>query len=169
MKQAIFITGFNNWGKTSIIQHLFNDRQRYFYGSSYRIEGINADFTVETHSNDDYGGIGWLNLIINRLSRENRDDLSLFTALCPTLQDENNFIELLNNQIFNDYQQLNVFLIENKWEHHATLNVNNIVNAGNGIRNINFININVDGNLETDEERWNAKIDQIIMELRRLF
>ena len=100
MKQAVFITGFNNWGKTSIIQHLFDDRIRFFQEWDYRITGVNANFTVETHSNDDFWGQSWSDKVQERLDNESKPDLDLFTALCPTMHDNNNFVELLSNAPF---------------------------------------------------------------------
>ena len=80
MKEAVFITGFNNWGKTTIIQELFNNRQRFYNGWSYQIPGVNSDFTVETHSNDDWWGIDWADKVNERLKREVSPNLNLFTA-----------------------------------------------------------------------------------------
>ena len=169
MKQAVFITGFNNWGKTSIIQHLFDDRIRFFQEWDYRITGVNANFTVETHSNDDFWGQSWSDKVQERLDNESKPDLDLFTALCPTMHDNNNFVELLSNAPFTSYHKLHIFLIEYKWEHHAKLIIDNIVNAGSRIPNVNFITINADQNQTTDDARWNAKTAQILQELTRIF
>lgn len=169
MKQAIFITGFNNWGKTSIIQHLFDDRSRFYYGWDYRITGVNANFTVETHSNDDFWGQSWADKVQERINNETKPNLNLFTALCPTMHGNNNFVDLLSNAPFTAYDKLHIFLIEYKWEHHAKLIIDNIVNGGTSIPNINFITINADRSQTTDDERWNAKTTQILQELIRIF
>lgn len=169
MKQAVFITGFNNWGKTSIIQHLFDDRQKFYHGYHYSIAGVNADFTVETHSNDDEWGQSWADKVQVRIDGETHPDLNLFTALCPTIHDNNNFIELLSNAPFTSYDKLHVFLIEYKWEHHAKLILNNIITAGWLIPHINFITINSDHSQITDQDRWDAKTSQIRKELSLIF
>lgn len=169
MKQAVFITGFNNWGKTSIIQHLFNDRQRFFNGTSYRIQGVKADFTVETHSNDDYWGQSWIDIIQQRIANESKQDLNLFTALCPTMHKDNYFVDLLSNAPFSFYDKLHIFLIEYKWEHHSKLIIDNIINEGQRIPNVNFIIINADQNQITDQARWDAKTSQIEHELKLIF
>lgn len=169
MKQAIFITGFNNWGKTSLINKLFNNRKRYHYGWFYTINGINAKFTVESHSNDDYWGQSWVDLITSRIKAEQHQGLNLITALCPTIHDNNNFIKLLNSPVFSYYSKLNVVLIEYKYEHHAKLIIPNIINIGQSIPNVNFITINADQNLATDQLRWSAKTNQLLHEITNLF
>ncbi len=169
MKQAIFITGFNNWGKTSLIYNLFNNRNRYQYGRLYTIKGINANFTVESHSNDDYWGQSWIDLIERRVNAEQHQDLNLLTALCPTIHDNNNFINLLQKPVFSTYKKLNVILIEYKYEHHAKLIIPNIISAGQAVPNINFITINADQNLPTDILRWPAKTKQLWQEIANLF
>ena len=169
MKQAVFITGFNNWGKTSIIQHLFDGRTRFFQGWDYDITGINGNFTVETHSNDDFWGQGWSERVQERISNETKPDLNLFTALCPTLHTNNNFVDLLSDALFTSYDRLHLFLIVYKWEHHAKLMIDNIINAGSRIPRVNFIIINADENLTTDTEKWDAKTAQIFQELTRIF
>lgn len=171
MRQATFITGFNNWGKTTIIQSLFNNRHRYYYGARYTINGVNVntEFTVESHSNDDYWGYPWIELLEGRINRSPDNGENLFSALCPTLEDENNFVELLSNRIFQTYDRLNIFLIEYKWEHNAKLIIENIEEQGQLISNVNFIRINADENLNLDGERRNAKLQQIQAELQLLF
>lgn len=168
MKQAVFITGFNNWGKTRIIQHFFN-RERFYQSWPYGIAGINANFTVESHSNDDWWGQNWVDHVQERIDNETSNDLNLFTALCPTIHDNNNFVDLLSSLPFTSYDQLHIFLVEFKWEHHARLMIDNIINAGRGIPNVNFIIINADQNLTNDQARWDAKESQIRRELQRLF
>lgn len=169
MKQAVFITGFNNWGKTSLIQHLFDDRQRFFHGASYRIQRVNANFSVETHSNDDYWGQSWANIVQQRITNESQSDLNLFTALCPTMHGNNYFVDLLSNPPFSLYDKLHIFLIEYKWEHHAKLMIDNILNEGRKIPNANFVIINADQNEVTDQARWIAKTNQIEQELMKIF
>mgnify|MGYP000034032272 FL=1 len=167
MKQAVFITGFNNWGKTRIIEHLFR-RRRFHNGWYFAIPGINANFTVESHSNDDWGS-AWPVRVQNRINREPISDLNLFTALCPTMDINNNFVNLLSNPPFTAYDKLHIILIEYKWEHHAKLIINNITTAGANIPNVNFITINADQNQLTDQSRWQAKTSQIRQELGILF
>jgi hypothetical protein len=171
MKQAVFITGFNNWGKTLIINELFHNRIRFYHGRTYQINNVNfnTQFTVETHSNDDLWGQSWIDNLQNRINNSPDAGKNLFTALCPTMHDNNNFIDLLSNQLFADYDNLYVFLIEYKFEHHAKLITDNIISAGENIPNVNYIVINADHGLMDDSERWNAKLGQIRQELNNIF
>ncbi len=171
MRQASFITGFNNWGKTSIIQDLFGGRLRYLQGWKYRISDVNfnTEFTVETHSNDDYSGQNWVDIIQERIDNSDNNGENIFVALCPSLEAGNNFITLLSQPTFANYDRLNIFLIEYKWEHHAKLIIENIINSAKHIQNINFIVINADKNLTNDNDRYNAKIDQIKNILNTLY
>lgn len=171
MRQAFFIAGFNNWGKTTIIEDLFNSRRQYRQGWTYRITGVNFnnEFTVETHSNDDYTGQSWVDHVQERIDNSPDNGENLFTALCPSMESHNNFLTLLSQPTFSTYDRLHIFLIEYKWEHHARLIINNIVNTGRNIPNVNFIVINADQNLTTETQRRGAKVSQIRQELNRIF
>jgi len=61
MRRAILLTGFSNWGKTWHVYSLFGQR-RFNYGNAYSIPGVNAKFTVESHSNDDYDAQRYLGM-----------------------------------------------------------------------------------------------------------
>ena len=67
MYKAIFIARFNNWGKTSIINDLY-DKTIFQYGYHHPITGVNLKtrFIVDSHFNDDLGGEGWINRIQKR-------------------------------------------------------------------------------------------------------
>jgi len=170
MKKAIFITGFNNWGKSTIITSLFDDRSRFYYGWTYPINNANFQdkFTVESHSNDDWWGQGWIDRLQERIKNSPDNGQNIFTALCPTMHVNNNFVDLLNKSLFSEYQ-LYIFLIEYKFEHHAKLLINNIINAGQGIPQASFIVINADRDLQIEAERLEAKLRQIRQELNKIF
>ncbi|MER3328678.1 MAG: hypothetical protein RIF34_03790, partial [Candidatus Kapaibacterium sp.] len=93
MGNAIFITGFSNWGKTTIINDLFNGRKSFYQGKEYEIHDINstAKFTVDSHSNDDYQGKAWLDIVKNRQFNSPTKGYNLLTALCPSTEENNNF------------------------------------------------------------------------------
>lgn len=168
MKQEVFITGFNNWGKTTIIEGLFNQK-RFHQGTTYQISGVNADFTVESHSNDDWGGARWVKHVLKRINAETKSDLNLLTALCPTIEKNNEFVNLLSNVPFTSYDNLYIFLIEYKWDNHAKLIIENIIGEGNKIPNVNFILIKEDQDQSTANERLNEKINQIKQKLMNIF
>lgn len=171
MRQAFFISGFNNWGKSTIISDLFNDRERFLYGYLYSIRGVNfnTQFTVQSQSNDDLWGQNYVNKVTERINAAPDGGQNLFSALCPSMETTNNFVQILTNPPFIDYDKLHVFLIEYKWEHHAKLIIKNILQAGQQISNVNFIVINADQNLTDDTQRYNAKITQIRHELNNIF
>jgi 2C-methyl-D-erythritol 2,4-cyclodiphosphate synthase len=170
MKQAVFITGFNNWGKSCIIGDLF-DRSHFYHKRTYPIIGVNFEtqFTVETHSNDDWWGQKWIDKIFERIGNSPDNGKNLLTALCPTMHENNNFIYLLSKPPFADYDKLHIFLIEYKFEHHAKLMIDNIITVGQHIPNANFIIINADQNFVNDTERRKAKLGQIRKELNKIF
>ena len=171
MRRAVFITGFNNWGKSTIIRDLFNGRKRFRYDELYAMSGVNfaTEFTVQSQSNDDLWGQAWADKVIFRNGLSPDNGANLLSALCPAVEKTNNFINLLSNPPFNSYDKLYIFLIEYKWEHHAKLIIDNIISAGQHIPNIDFIVINADQNLINDDERYNAKIVQIQQELESIF
>ncbi|MEI6089385.1 MAG: hypothetical protein WCR42_02945 [bacterium] len=168
MKQAVFIGGFNKWGKTTIIFDLFG-RYRFNYGQIYPISGLNTKFTVETHSNDDFSEQKWLNLVQKRIDTSPDDGQNLFTTLCLTLHKDFNFVDLLNNPPFSNYDKLHIFLIEYKYERHAKLMIDQIISDGQNLHNANFITINADQDFIIDSERRNAKLGQIREKLLEIF
>jgi len=169
MNQAIFITGFNNWGKTTIIQNLFSGQTRFSYGHPYSIPGINTQFTVESHSNDDYIGNAWVQRIDDRMRAAHPNAQNLFTALCPSMEKDNRFIDLLKKPVFGDFNILYLFLIEYKWEHHTKLIVQNIAREASKLPAIKVIRINADANEENEELRLKIKLNQINGELVKIF
>jgi len=171
MRQAFFITGFNNWGKSTIIADLFNSRKRFLQGYLYSIRGVNfnTQFTVQSQSNDDLWGQNYVNKVTERINRAPDGGQNLFSALCPSLETTNDFVQILTNPPFTTYDRLYVFLIEFKWEHHARLIINNILQSGHQINNVNFIVINADQSLTDDTQRYDAKIGQIRQELNNIF
>jgi hypothetical protein len=170
MRQAVFITGFNNWGKSTIIFDLFN-RSRFFNGWTYPINRapFNTLFTVQTQSNDDLWGQAYVTRVIERIEFATDRGENLFSALCPSMENTNNFVSILSAHPFTTYDRLHIFLIEFKWEHHARLIIDNIRQSGQGIPNVNFIVIEADRDLANDDDRYNAKIAQIRAELNNIF
>lgn len=175
MKKAILITGFNNWGKTFVINHgnLFN-REKYYWGWTYQITGVNSQFIVENHSNDDYEGRGWINRLQERVDyvinnpKNPHHEWNLFTALCPSEESHNNFISLLQSSFFDDYEK-HFFLLQNKWEHNAHLNVKNIQQKLNAIRNTTAYVVNHDTISMTPAQRLTAQTLFIKNQLQTIF
>lgn len=168
MRKAIFITGFENWGKTTTICQLF-DRQNFYYGWAYSIDGINARFTIDSHSNDDLGALAWRERIMRRIEQENEPDLHLIAALCPTIHPRNDFRVLLSQAPFDIYDELHILLLEFKFDHHARLMLDNIIRSGQDNPTIHFHVINADAPFSDPLERANARLAQVTHVLESLF
>ena len=167
MRQALIIAGFNNWGKSTIISDLFADREKFSYSRSYPMHAVtfNHTFIVQSQSNDDLTSMTYLDQISRRVAGTRDSGQNLIAALCPSLDERNNFSEVLSSPPFTTYDRLYLFLIEYKWDHHARLMINNIREAGQRIPNINFVIIDADRDLTDDHQRYQAKMEQIRREL----
>lgn len=141
MRQAFFITGFNNWGKSTIIKDLFSGRSRFYRGVTYPMIGMGTppEFTVQSQSNDDLGCDGWVDRILEKLDVAPDGGENLLSAMCPSLEHRNNFIDFLTRPPFDSYDKLHIFLLEYKWELHARLMIENIMAAGGAIPNVNLL------------------------------
>jgi hypothetical protein len=170
MKQAVLITGFNNWGKTWTIEHIFN-RHRFWQYWTYAPANpsLTTRFTVEPHSNDDFHGQDWVNAVQQRIDNSPDGGQNLFSALCPSMEPTNNFINLLSQPTFTNYNIIHLFLLEFKWEHHARLILPDVLSQAATLPNINTIVINADARHTTMANRWTAKINQVMNELSLLF
>jgi hypothetical protein len=175
MKQAILITGFQNWGKTTIINHqnLFN-RTGYGWGKLFDIAGVNAKFVVENHSNDDYLGSRWLDRLNQRIDhviedrRNDEVNWNLFTAMCPSIEIDNNFVALLNNPFFANYEK-HIFFIKYKWEPHAELILKNIIPLLAHIPSCHHYIIDQDALIVNVNDRTIAKTVEIKRILQTIF
>ncbi len=136
MRRAILLTGFNNWGKTTHIINLFSNenrqRQRFHFGHHYTIQGVHASFTVETHSNDDFGQKQYIEALENRIKESDDRGKNLFGAFCPTRWQRsprgktNDCLEILGHPPLSRYDEVYLFYLRFKWDHHAELNINEI-------------------------------------------
>lgn len=183
-KNAVFVMGFNNWGKSTLIRELFN-RHNFSHGATYPLHNVNfkTEFTVESHSNDDDWGNDWLDRLTERIGNSPDNGENLFSALCPTMHNDNSFVNLLTQRDYAErkkphivkpnplygYSNLYILMVEYKWEHHAKLILSNIEQAGSAIPNTHFIPINRDNGITNDAQRLVAKLSQIRDELNRIF
>jgi len=87
MKRAVFVVGFNNWGKSTVIYELFG-KKRFSFGKLHPLAtGMGTGkFTVESHSNDDLNLKNYLKLLKKRIKLSPDKGQNLFTALCPTIE-----------------------------------------------------------------------------------
>ena len=134
MAKIYLITGFNNWGKTHLIQGLFN-KAHFRKGTPAVFSG--HKFCVVPQSNDDLGQVRYITEYQKRISEitKNGHNASHFiSAFCPTREPINNSIAIIN-QLFSQDQ---VFLIpiEYKWCGHAKLQLKEISNYFASVKNV---------------------------------
>lgn len=168
MRRANFIVGFNSWGKTTIINQLFG-QFRFYYHLTYQLDGLNNPmrFVVQSQSNDDIGQL-LIDRIKIRLNKTKKEKPDIFATLCPSMEQYNDFGQILQDNVFSDFEEINLFLLKYKWEHHAELMIDEIKNSLRGQRRINFITINADNGLPL-QQRTNAKLTQIRNELTNIY
>ncbi|MDT8413420.1 MAG: hypothetical protein RQ875_13230 [Vicingaceae bacterium] len=99
---------------------------------------------MQSQSNDDiidmkiYGS-KFVKTLKNRYNN-NCNNYDLFGTMCPSMEQHNNFIDILNDLFFNQFNEINLFLIEYKWECHAKLCINNIINSA---KKVNTTKLNI--------------------------
>lgn len=128
MCKAILICGFNNWGKSTVIRELTNCKS--FYNTSKYVIGINNqnfEFLVKQQSNDDLIGEDWIELLEKLFKINNTGVKNLLSSICPSKEDKNDFVELLNNKFFDKFSEVHLILLKYKWEMNAMLIPENII------------------------------------------
>lgn len=124
MSKVFLITGFNNWGKTTLLSDLFGVKA-FRKGVPHNYAGY--QFLVIPKSNDDLGKKGF--------EREYRDRLKKFqkangkpdyiaSAFCPTRETRNDSKAILRSLYGGD--QIEMLLLEHKWCGHAKLIISEI-------------------------------------------
>lgn len=120
-KTAILICGFNNWGKTTVIQTLFN-KSRFVKTVDHDLYG--KPFSVVQHSNDDYNEKGFINAVSDVKSKSPSSGKNILAAFCPTKEPYNDSARILS-KAFKGYDIHIIYLVQ-KWDNHAQLNISNI-------------------------------------------
>lgn len=119
MQKVFLFTGFNNWGKTTLLGDVFGTKV-FYKGVAEKFGG--HDFLVMPQSNDDLGK--------TRYEREFNDRLSLYTAalgkpkyvaaaFCPTKEKRNNSVAILKSLFAG--AKIEMLLLEYKWCDQAKL------------------------------------------------
>ena len=168
MKRAFLLTGFNNWGKTTLIYEIFH-RSRFYYGSAYEIPGINNMFTVDSHSNDDVGEEGFIKAIKERLAASPTNGKDIFCTLCPTRDPHNNSLRILQGKPFSLFDEIHILLLKYKWDFHAELRIKDVQNYLSRVSNASFFVIDAGLNQITDTDRFQARNQQIINYLMQIY
>lgn len=119
MRKVFLITGFNNWGKTSLLSALFRTKAfRLRIPQSFG----NCSFFVMPQSNDDLGKKRYEHAFNERLRQfENTNGKAKYiaSAFCPTKEPRNDSIDILHTLFKRD--QIEMLLLEYKWCGHAKL------------------------------------------------
>lgn len=119
MRKVFLITGFNNWGKTTLLSDLFRKKAFLKRMPHYF---ANCPFLVMPKSNDDLGKTGYEDEFNDRLQKyeeANGRAKYIASAFCPTREPVNDSIKILRTLFAND--QIEMLLLENKWCDHAKL------------------------------------------------
>lgn len=123
MRRAFLMVGFNNWGKTMLIYNLFVNR-RFLIGYGYRLRNdVGRRFTVESHSNDDFGGERYIAKILERVQAAPQDAQDLISVLCPSREPQNNACDILASHAFQPFDEIHLLLLRYKWDLHAELRI----------------------------------------------
>ena len=119
MRKVFLITGFGNWGKTTLLSDLFATKAfrkktaHYFAG---------CPFLVMPKSNDDLGKRGYEDAFHDRLhefEQANGRAQYIASAFCPTKEPINDSIAILRTIFRSD--QVEMLLLKHKWCGHAEL------------------------------------------------
>ena len=166
VRRAIFLSGFHNWGKSTIIKSIFNQSYRNLEVPGQIFTLWRQNFLVQHKSNDDYPK-SYLTLISNELTLNKNEDL--FTTLCPSMEPKNKFTDILSNQVFHSFQELYLLLIEYKWENHAKLITSNIEKEINSIKtNLQIKNKNI-CSITINSQDNDTKLQQITTEIKKIY
>ncbi|MGZ4924203.1 MAG: hypothetical protein ACXV5H_09660 [Halobacteriota archaeon] len=136
MRKVFLLTGFQNWGKTRLIQELFS-RQRFYKGALYDFAGYS--FCVMPQSNDDLGKEGYEDTYQERmdaLKESASKPKYIFSAFCPTKEPWNQSDDILRNLYSKD--QVILIPIEYKWCCHAKLQLNEIAQHYSAFTNLSI-------------------------------
>jgi ribosome biogenesis GTPase A len=166
MKKIFLLTGFSNWGKTTLIYELFR-KKKFHSGKTYIIPNTDDEFYVESTSNDDHRAIKFIQLISTKFTKETVECNNFICAFCPTNEPLNNSLEILNSKTFSNFDQKHVLLLKNKWDFHAQLNIDAIKSYLSPIPNIRFFVIDADQNSMTADKRLQTKKQQVEIYLRQ--
>lgn len=168
MKRAILLTGFNNWGKTTHIYSMFG-RTRFYMGGAYSIPGVNASFTVESHSNDDVGEDRFIETVKNKISKAPPKVKDIFCAFCPTRELSNDSQRILNGKPFSSFDEIHILLLKFKWDFHAELRIKEIKAHLSSVPNVYFFTVDADAAHSADAQRCKAREAQIVSYLQSIY
>lgn len=124
MRKAFLVSGFNSWGKTTLLPDLFGTkafrkRVPQYFGT--------CPFLVIPKLNDDLGKKGYEDAFNERLQKfkeTNGKAKYIASAFCPTKEPSNDSVDILHTRFKRD--QIEMILLEYKWCGHAKLLISEI-------------------------------------------
>lgn len=137
MTNVYLISGFQNWGKTYLIEELFKGRKRFYFDSLYPFNG--QYFCVQPQSNDDLGQTDFEKKITSRraqLLNRGSQLTHLMAAFCPTKEPNNDSYQIVENLFSND--RVFIIAIEYKWCTHAKLQVEELQKYYAALHNVSI-------------------------------
>jgi hypothetical protein len=170
-QRAILITGFGSWGKSRHIKDLFGV-QRFAPRPFRPLDAtINAEFLVESRSNDDVGHARFIRHVEERYIKAGSScrKTDLLAAFCPAREDSNDSMEVLSSPVFKRFQEVHVVLLQYKWDWHAELRLVEVKKYLRADRRVVFHLINHDAAFKKDHDRLAARDDAIRAYLRKLY
>ena len=84
------------------------------------------------------------------------------------METNNDFRQILQDKVFSEFDQINLFLIKYKWEHHTELMIDEIKKSLCGQRKFNYITVDEERGLPLNQ-RTDAKVRQIRNQLTDLY
>ncbi|MED5598217.1 hypothetical protein [Janthinobacterium sp. P210006] len=139
MRKVFLVTGFNNWGKTTLLSNLFETKT--FHKKIPQCYGKHQ-FLVMPQSNDDLHQDRYEKEFLDRLQKFekiNGKAKYIASAFCPTKEPNNNSIEILHNLFKGD--KIEMLLLESKWCGNAKLIIPEITRLYSGERNVTIHSI----------------------------
>jgi hypothetical protein len=164
MNHLFFITGFNNWGKSSIIRSLFSPIRRFWWNGHYPLHyHPHLFFSVKQASNDDYPINDYLQSLNDHVQAARQKNIeNMIAALCPSLEANNNFHQILQDPVVLSFKQVHLVYLEYRWEGHAKLLISQIRNSiSQGVLNLGPEIIIADQAQMTNQQLWDRKIRKI--------
>jgi len=170
-QRAILITGFGSWGKSRHIKDLFG-LKRFVHRSFRPVDPlINAEFLVESRSNDDVGHAAFIHNVAERYRRAGSKYKStdLIAAFCPAREKLNDCIHVLQSLPFQRFDEVHVVLLQYKWDWHAELRLTEVKGYLRRDRRVAFHLVDHDKAFTSDADRLLARDKAIRAYLRRLY
>jgi hypothetical protein len=120
-RKVFLITGFNNWGKSTLINDLFQGK-RFSRTEPQELNSSGVKFMVQSQSNDDLRHERYIEQVIARSKGGNY----LVAAFCPSMESLNDSKVIISSAAFSCFSEIHVLLLKYKWDLHAELCIESV-------------------------------------------